>query len=71
MDLQGIGAETLGPLGPHAVQDLRHKISNINGERRSKSFLFQSIGIAIQRGNTSGVMGIIGSMGKLEELYCV
>ena len=71
MDLQGIGAETLGPLGPHAVQDLRHKISNINGERRSKSFLFQSIGIAIQRGNTSGVMGITGSMGKLEELYCV
>ena len=65
MDLQGIGAETLGPLGPHAVQDLRHKISNINGERRSKSFLFQSIGIAIQHGNASCVMGTTGSMVQL------
>ena len=48
-----IGAETLGPFGPHAVQfleDLGNKISNINGERHSiKSFLFQSIGIAIQQ----------------------
>ena len=66
-----IGAETLGPFGPHAVQfleDLGNKISQINGERRSKSFLFQSIGIAIQRGNASCVMGTTGSMGKLEEL---
>ena len=66
-----IGAETLGPFGPHAVQfleDLGNKICNINGERRSKSFLFQSIGIAIQRGNASCVMGTTGSMGKLEEL---
>ena len=66
-----IGAETLGPFGPHAVQfleDLGNKISQINGERCSKSFLFQSIGIAIQRGNASCVMGTTGSMGKLEEL---
>jgi hypothetical protein len=52
-----IGAETLGPFGlPHAVQfleDLGNKISNINDERRSKSFRFQSIAIAIQRGNAS------------------
>ena len=48
-----IGAETLGPFGPHAVQfleDLGNKISQINGERRSKSFLFQSIGIAMDYG---------------------
>ena len=66
-----IGAETLGPFGPHVVhflKDLGNKISKINGERRSKSFLFQSIGIAIQRGNASCVMGTTGSMGKLEEL---
>ena len=66
-----IGAESLGPFGPHAVQfleDLRNKISNINGEQHSKSFLFQSIGIAVQRGNASCVMGTTGSMGKLEEL---
>ena len=59
------------PFGTHAVQfleDLGNKISQINGERRSKSFLFQSIGIAIQQGNASCVMGTTGSMGKLEEL---
>ena len=64
-------AGELGPFGPHVVQfleDLGNKISNINVERRSKSFLFQSIGIAIQRGNASCVMGTTGSMEKLEEL---
>ena len=69
-----IGAETLGPFGSHAVQfleDLGNKISNINGERRSKSFLFPSIGIAIQRGNTLCVLGTTGSMEELEELNYV
>ena len=47
---------------------LGYKISKIMGERRSKSFLFQSIGIAIQRGNAWCVMGTTGSMGKFEEL---
>ena len=51
----------------HILEDLGNKISNINGERRSKSFLFQSIGIAIQRDNASYVMGTTGSMEKLEE----
>ena len=50
------------------LEDLGNKISNINGERHSKSFPFQSIGIAIQRGNASCVMGTTGSLGKLEEL---
>ena len=46
-----IGAETLGPFGPHAVQfleDLRNKISNINGERRSKSFMCHGRELQVQ-----------------------
>ena len=50
------------------LEDLGNKISNINVGRHSKSFLFQSIGIAIQQGTASCVMGTTGSMGKLEEL---
>ena len=50
------------------TEDLGNKISKINGERQTKSFLFQSIGIAIQQGNASCVMGTTGSMRKLEEL---
>ena len=66
-----IGDDTLCPFGPQAVQFLEdpgNKISNINSEKRSKSFLFQSIGIAIQQGNVQSVSVTTRSMGKLEEL---
>ena len=46
-----IGTETLGTFGPEAIkflEDLGHKLNLINCEKRSKSFLFQSIGISIQ-----------------------
>ena len=35
------------------LEDLGNKISNINGESLSKSYCFQSIGMAIQRVNVS------------------
>ena len=66
-----IGTETLGTFGPEAIkflEDLGHKLSLINGEKRSKSFLFQSIGISIQKGNAACILGTKGIYGKLEEL---
>ena len=50
------------------IEDIVKKISNINGKKPSKFFLFKSIGIAIHQVNAMCVMGTIGSMGKLEEL---
>ena len=50
------------------LEDLGHKLGLINGEKRSKSFLFQSIGISIQKGNAACILGTKGIYGKLEEL---
>ena len=37
-------------------------------EKDSKSLLFQSIGISIQKGNAACILGTKGIYGKLEEL---
>ena len=64
-----IGTETLGTFGPEAIKFLEgHKLGLINREKRSKSFLFQSIGISIQKGNAACILGTKEIHGKLEEL---
>ena len=66
-----IAAKTLGPFGPKAIQfieDLGNEISNINDDKRSKSFLFQSLSIAVQRGNGACVLGTTSSAEILEDL---
>ena len=66
-----IGTESLGTFGPEAIkflEDLCHKLGLINGEKRSKPFLFQSTWIAIQKGNVACILGTKGIYGKLEEL---
>jgi hypothetical protein len=47
---------------------LDEKLGLINGEKRSKSFLFQSIGISIQKGNAAYILGTKGIYGKKKEL---
>ena len=39
------------------------------GEKRSTSYLLQSISIAIQHGNAASVMGTVYNDRKLEEVY--
>ena len=66
-----IAAETLGPFGPEATQfieEIGNKISSLNGDKRSKSFLFQSLSIAVQRGNGACVLGTTSSAEILEDL---
>ena len=50
------------------IEDLGNKISKINGDNRSKSYLFQSLSIAVQRGNGACVMGTTSSTDILEDL---
>ena len=50
------------------LEDLGHKLGLIIGEKSSKSFVFQSIGISIQKGNAACILGTKGVHGKLEEL---
>ena len=64
--------ETLGSWGPETikfVKDLGSRIADITGEKRSTSFLFQSLGIAAQRGNAASISGTVPSAKKLDELY--
>ena len=48
----------------------RFTISNSDHhKKKSTSYLFQSISIAIQRGNAASVMGTVYNDRKLEEIY--
>ena len=67
-----IGTETLGPwgkLGLKFVKDIGQRIQDITGDKRSTSHLFQSIGIAIQRGNAASIRGTIPDIETLDELF--
>ena len=67
-----IAAETMGSWAPMAmkfIKEIGSRLTGLIGERRSTSFLFQSIGIAIQRGNAASVLGTIPNTKKLDEIY--
>ena len=67
-----IAVETFGSLGPTGlkfIKEIGTRIADATGEKRSTSFLFQSIGIAVQRGNAASIAGTIPSTKQLDELY--
>ena len=67
-----VAAETMGSWAPMALKFLKEigtRIADTTGERRSTFFLFQAIGIAIQRGNAASVAGTVPSVKKLDEIY--
>jgi hypothetical protein len=45
------------------------RISEATGEKRAKSFLFQSISKNLQRGNALCIIGTVAQHRKLEEIY--
>ena len=67
-----IAVETLGSWG-HEGQNLINcigkKIQDITGEKRSTFYLFQSISMAIQRGNAASVLGTAKTGKKLDEIF--
>ena len=58
-----------GQLGLKFIQDLGTRIADRTGEKRSTSFLFQSISIATQRGNAASVLGTLPCNKKLDEIF--
>ena len=67
-----VAIETLGPWGKHGlklIQELGSKITTITGEKRSTSYLLQSISMAIQRGNAKSILGTVRNQSKLEEIF--
>ena len=67
-----VAMETLGPWGPEGMKFLKEvgsRIAEVSGEKRSTNFLFQSFGIANQRGNAYSIMGTVPDIKKMDELF--
>ena len=67
-----IAVETLGAFGPESATFVKHLgklIQHKTGEKRSTFFLFQSISMAVQRGNAASILGTVRPGEKLDEIY--
>ena len=67
-----VGIETFGSWGTEGhklVKEIGRKVMHETGEKRSAFFLFQSISIAIQRGNASCILGTVPHSEGLEEIF--
>ena len=67
-----IAIETLGPWAPMGlklIKEVGKKIADLSGEKRSTSYLLQSISVAIQRGNAMSVLGTVKQERNLVEIY--
>ena len=67
-----IAVETFGAWGPegaHLIKSIGKKIQDLTGEKRSTFFLFQSVSMAVQRGNAASVLGTLKSGEKLDEIF--
>ena len=51
------------------MKDLGSRVFEATGEKRAKSFLFQSMSMKLQRRNALCVMGTVAHHRKLEEIY--
>ena len=67
-----IGVETLGSWGTEGlklVKSIGKKVMEATGEKRSTFYIFQSISIAIQRGNASCILGTVPHSEGLDEIF--
>lgn len=67
-----IGIETFGSWGSDGhkiVKEIGKKVMEATDEKRSAFFLFQSISIAIKRGNASCIIGTVPQSEGLEEIF--
>ena len=58
-----------GHEGMKLIKSIGEKVIEVTGEKRSTSFLFQSISMAIQRGNASCVLGTVPHSEGLDEIF--
>ena len=67
-----IAIETCGAWGIEGARFIKYigkKIQQITGNRRATFFLFQSISMAVQRGNAASILGTVKPGKKLDEIY--
>ena len=67
-----IAHETMSSLAPDSLKFMKNlgsRITEATGEKRARSFLFQSLSMNLQRGNALCVMGTVAHHRQLEEIY--
>ena len=67
-----VGLETLGAWGTNGhklVKEIVKKVEEETGEKRATAYLFQQISIAVQRGNSSCVLGTVPHSRGWEEVF--
>ena len=67
-----VAIEMLGSYGPYAlnfIKDIGRRIKESTGEKRATSYLMQTIGIAIQRGNSQCILSTVKDSRKMDEVY--
>ena len=60
---------SFGTEGHKLIRAIGKKIVEVTGEKLSTSYLFQRISIAIQRGNSSCILGTVPHSEGLEEVF--
>lgn len=58
-----------GKIGYKILNEIGIRITETTKEKRATSYLFQRIGIAIQRGNVASILGTIPPSKNLNELF--
>ena len=67
-----IAVETFGAWGPEGanfIKTIGKKIQDLTCEKRSTFFLFQSVSMAVQRGDAASILWTLKSGEKLEEIF--
>ena len=67
-----IGIESFGTWGREGhklIKEIGKRLKEVTGEKRSTFFLTQRISMAIQRGNSSCVVGTVPSTEGLDEIF--
>ena len=60
--------ERSSPVFHHVIKDIGHRIVESTGEKRSTSYLMPTIGMAIQRGNSSCILETVVDSRKLDDV---
>ena len=69
---QPVASETFGAWAPSSHKflcDLGNRVKMASGQHSAKFYLFQTLGMEIQRGNAASILGSFDQKEKLEEVY--
>ena len=67
-----IAIETMGSWGQISlefIKELGARLTRVNKDRRSTSYLFQALSMITQKGNAASILGTIPKAEELEEIY--